>query len=142
MIDTTGMHRALEIRRKVAVRSDQFASKAEEFGALAAQVITGTSGRSQLTGLEAIARSTLKIADILDYIKLRTGRQKSWQDDDFGRQLLSYLQDEIKLKPNIAMQPPLNSDEQHQVILLLMREFIRQVTAHYEFARMGMGDRR
>ncbi len=142
MIDTTSMHRTLAIRRAVALRSDQFAAKAEELGALAAQVISGTSGRSQLTGLEAVAQGTLKIADILDYIKLRVGRQDAWRRSDFGRQLLGYLQSEIKGKANIPIQPQLTPAEQHQVTLLLMREFIRQLMAHYEYARMQLGDAR
>ncbi|MGB1251993.1 MAG: hypothetical protein ACPG8W_15355 [Candidatus Promineifilaceae bacterium] len=133
--------------QKIARRADhiRFYETAETFGSLAASSLVNR-GRSQMTGLENIANSSLKVTDVFNYIKTRTARSKSgreWQDADLGKKLLAFLQNEglghlrdDHLKPIVKnMQVRENSAEYQQIYLHLVRAFIHQLVAQYEWAK-------
>ena len=128
--------RRMSILREVAYRADLFYGDAKKLGQKAAQALTRKK-RSQITGLEATANSALKTSDVFDFIKLRTARQKEWQGNRLGAELLAYLKDTLREERNIICNN-LNVDSDSavglQVHLLLIREFVRQLSAHYEYA--------
>jgi hypothetical protein len=125
------VQRQMTIKHAVARRADQLSSKAEDLGAQAARSLKENRGRSQLTGLEALANSTIKTSDILDYIKVRIARaSREWA---FGEELLKLLQ-ELREEKLVRLVTPTPEEEQ-QYHLMLMRELIRQMVAHYEYAK-------
>jgi hypothetical protein len=126
----------MSILRAVALQADNFYAKAETLGKKAADAL-GKKRRSQINGLEGMANSALKTTDVFDFIKLRTARHKEWRGDDWGVELLEYLsrdlyrqREEICEELDISLQ----SAEGLTVHLLLIREFVSQLAAHYEYA--------
>src|SRR5205807_2222165 len=101
--------------------------------------------RSQMTGLENIAESALKVSDILDYIKRQTARFLYWRqsspgekpsDEAFGERLKNYIEGELARKRNAICNNKVLSigeetDEDKRlrryIYLLLIRQFIRQM---------------
>ncbi len=126
----------MKILRAVALRADSFYDKAKRLGSSAAQALTDKK-RSQINGLEGIANSALKTTDVFDFIKVRTARQEEWRQGNWGPELLAYLSRDLR-KQRIAICQELevdpNSAEGIQVYLLLIREFVRQLAAQYEYA--------
>lgn len=124
----------IKILRQVALRADIFYGKAEELGSKAATAL-GKDKRSQISGLEGIANSALKTSDVFDFIKLRTARQAPWKD--WGPALLNFLRKDLR-KERKRICDTLGMDQQSvdglEVYLLLIREFVRQLAAHYEYA--------
>lgn len=123
------------ILREVALRSDGFYEKAQELGQKAA-VALKRDKRSQITGLEGIANSALKTTDVFDFIKLRTARHKKGEWS-WGPALLDVLSKDLRNDKNsiceqLKIEPP-NSLEGLEVHLLLIREFVRQLAAQYEY---------
>lgn len=124
----------MDILREVAYRADLFYEDAERLGQKAARALTRKK-RSQITGLEAVANSALKTSDVFDFIKVRTARQKEWRS--WGPGLLKYLRGELgKQRRHICNQTlkiaPQSADGLY-VHLLLIREFVRQLSAQYEY---------
>lgn len=127
----------LKMLRAVAIEADAWLERTEALGGLAARALgSGSAGRSQMTGLDAIVSSTQKLSDVLDYIKVRTARQPGWRADDFGFQLVSFLTTEVRSRAqDIARREKLSDEDRHRVALILAQAAIRQIVAHYEFAR-------
>lgn len=124
----------MQIMRQVALRADGFYGKAEELAGLA---VDGGTKRAQISGLETLANSTLKSTDVFDYIKLRTGRHQQWRNKEWGKQLLTYLMRDLKSTRReicVALDLSAESPEAQRAYLLLIREFIHQFAAHYEYA--------
>ena len=139
------MKREILFVQQISLKADNFYSDGERFGKWA-KLAFGNS-RSQIRGLESIANSSLKVADILDYIKKQTGKQKAreqWRklqgNQEFGPALLNFISDSLRTKrdevcvvisalPNQAVVDEL---EKQRIFLALIREFIRQVSAQYE----------
>lgn len=134
---TDEQHR-IKILREVALYADHpnFYDKAEKLGAAAAKGLTSKK-RSQIKGLENIANSSLKTTDVFDFIKIRCARQKEWRDHDWGTDLLNYLSRDLRDQRNqICSKLGIDSNgiQGVHVQLLLIREFIRQLAAHYEYS--------
>lgn len=126
----------LQMLREVALRADNFQNRAQRLGHAAARALT-ESKRSQITGLESIANSALKVTDVYDFVKLRTARQSQWREDDWGPELLDTLsnvlrKDREEICETLHIASP--SHEALDVHLMLIREFVRQLSAHYEYA--------
>ncbi|MBU6349703.1 MAG: hypothetical protein KGS73_06090 [Chloroflexi bacterium] len=126
----------LQILREVALLSDNFQSEAENLGSRAAKSLTD-SKRSQITGLESLANSALRATDVFDFIKLRIARQEAWRGDNWGAHLLEFICDNLReqrtqICSRLQIQSP--SLEAQEVYLMLIREFVRQFAAHYEYA--------
>ena len=125
----------MKILRQVALRADSFYAKAEQLGGRAARALSDKK-RSQINGLEGIANSALKTSDVFDYIKVRTARQEEWRKENWGPDLLDYLSRDLRdQRKSICQQLNIdaNSAEGIQVHLLPIREFVRQLAAHYEY---------
>lgn len=127
----------LKVMREVALRADNMQETAHAIGGNAARGLT-RSRRAQVTGLESIANSALKTTDVFDYIKLRTARQRrdEWSYGNWGPALLDYLSKTLAEQRNVICKqlgidvPSIDSVEVH---LMLVREFVRQFSAEYEY---------
>lgn len=126
--------------REIALLADTpaFYNKAEELGRKAANCLTDRK-RSQITGLESLANSAFKTTDVFDFIKLRIARQDEWRKENWGEALLNFLSRDLRehrkvicAKPILQIDP--DSTGGLEIHLLLIREFIRQLAAHYEYA--------
>ena len=145
------MNRQMQLVRAVALKADAFYGTAEKFGARMARPFSHEHGhergRAQITGLEAIANSALKASDVLDYVKKQTARHEEWYKDNLGPDLLSFLTDggpDSLYKQRGAIEKSLSLDavERQQVTVMLYREFIRQVAAHYQFEQRRLQQER
>lgn len=142
------MNKRMKMLRAVALEADAFYEQAKEFGVQAARAL-GCDKRSQITGLESIANSTPKVSDVLDYLKLRTARQKEWQQGDLGKHLIHYIETDLKEKRDAICRPAalcrqaelgkLDPFVQQEVYMLLIRAFVAQLAAQYEFACQQLG---
>lgn len=139
-------NREIKIIREVNNQAELFYEDAVKIGDHAAYAL-GRSHRSQLTGLENVAESALKITDIFDYIKRQTARYSYWRtafpphtNVTFGERLRVYLEDNLaKVRDEACnvLQIGNTSDEEKQlrrrVYLLLVRQFIGQMVIEYEY---------
>lgn len=137
--DVQTIHGHRRMIREITLAADTFYSKAQELGTLAHQALTSKK-KSQMTGLESLANSTQKVSDVFNYIKTRTARQDEWREKDFGKNLLVYLETTLakerdKIVANLKEQN-IETDEyqQQEIYILLIRAFVAQLTAQYEFA--------
>jgi hypothetical protein len=147
------MNTEMQILREVNIAAEYFYGDAVEHGKHAAYVLTKTH-RSQMTGLENIADSSPKVSDILDYIKRQTARFPYWRqsfpgetpsDEAFGERLKDYLEKDLKDKRDAICSRLEIGDEsephktwRRHTYLLLIRQFVRQVVAEYEY-RVSFG---
>jgi hypothetical protein len=125
----------IKMLREVALRADNYYDRAEQLGQKAARALTH-SKRSQISGLEAIANSALKTTDILDFIKIRAARQEKWRTNNWGAELLKYLSRDLREERKQICDTlgiEVNSKQGLDVHLMLIREFVRQLAAHYEY---------
>lgn len=134
------MNRELELMRAVALAADGFYGTSKEFGERAAKCFSGDKGKSQIRNLETLANSTLKVSDVLDYIKKQVGRDNlnspAWTLNAFGRDLLAFLEDELgKQAGGLAGRD--QPSERQRVHLQLIQQFVKQLSAQYEFSRKG-----
>jgi len=136
------MNTRLKMLHEVALVADgpAFTSRARELGGLAATAL-GEKHRSQITGLESLANSTLKVSDVFDYLKLRTARHKEWRESELGQQLLQYLEqdlaqerEQICLRLGLSDEAPEQREQRQEVYRALIRAFVQQLAAHYEYA--------
>lgn len=126
----------MQILREVALRADGFSEQAEDLGKRAAQALTD-SKRAQITGLEGVANSALKVTDVLDFVKIRTARHKEWRENSWGPDLLRFLHHDLREQRKqicVALHIDHQSADGLEVHLLLIRELVRQLAAHYEYA--------
>lgn len=144
------MNKEMQIIREVNIQAEIFYDDAVQIGDHAAYALT-RAHRSQMTGLENIVESAFKASDILDYIKRQTARFPYWRqtfpgekpsDEAFGERLKNYLEGELIKKRNAICHPKvLNIGEEtdedktwrRHIYLLLIRQFIRQMVAEYEY---------
>lgn len=125
----------MSILREVAYRADIFYEDAERLGQKAALALTRKK-RSQITGLEGVANSALKTSDVFDFIKIRTARHKEWRQESLGRELLAYMSGKLRGERQdicITLNIESQSADGLRVHLLLIREFVRQLSAQYEY---------
>ncbi len=140
------MKREMLFVHEVAIQSDTFYDEGAKFGQWAARALGGRR-RSQITGLESIANSSLKVSDVLDYLKKQTAKAKAGEEwrhnnearQELGQQLIAFITGKLREKRETVCNSVARSTEQaaterekQQVHLALIREFIRQVAAQYE----------
>lgn len=150
-----------KIIREVSMQAEDFYKEAVQLGDHAAHALQSSkrsersAHRSQMTGLENVAESTLKVSDVLDYIKRQTGRREEWRrgfpgkggsDEWFGLRLKKYLENNLAERRNkicerlnIADQIDEDKHQRRHIHLLLIRQFLRQMVIQYEF-RSGFDD--
>jgi hypothetical protein len=117
---------------------EAFYNAAKKFGERAAHSqALGERKRSQLTGLESIASSSLKVTDVFDYIKLRTARQSEWRHNNLGQELLIHLETQlVKIRDDLCLDEALqelSGPEKQEIYRRLIQAFIAHLVAQYEF---------
>jgi len=135
-----GTETRLKIIREVSVRADNFYTQAEELGSIAARVLKEKEEnrhRSQITKLENIANNAMKVTDVVNYLKKQTARIEGWQREILGKRLIDTLgfggtleQTSQQICTTLSLADP--AIKQH-IHLLLIREFVRQLAAQYEW---------
>ena len=136
------------VRQLVSRKSDEYYTDTEGFGRLASTNF-GEKSKSQIRNLENVANASMSIADILDFIKRQTGRSKQWQQEDFGRTLLERIREPLLADAEAIVEGVKATVEQHgfdaddlrRTHILLCREFIRHLSAHYSY-KIGVSSRR
>jgi hypothetical protein len=142
----------LIIRVNKEAGSEKFYSESQKLGILAAQSFREEQGRerqqrhrAQMTGLENIAETTLKVTDVLDYIKKQTARQRGWQKEvgenkerfgeSLNKQIESGLEPFVKnvCTDFIDITTPEGKQDRQEAYLELVRQFIRQLVVRYEY---------
>ncbi len=142
----------LIIRVNKEAGSEEFYQKSQDLGILAAQSFREEQGRerqqrhrAQMTGLENIAETTLKVTDVLDYVKKQTARQKGWQKEvgankeRFGEVLKKEIESGLKTFVDNVCNGFIEGttddvkQERQEAYLLLVRQFIRQLVVRYEY---------
>jgi hypothetical protein len=143
---------SMKIKREISDLVDMLYKDAIDLGDHAAEAFEGLNKnerrrhRSQMTGLENIAETTLKVSDVLDYIKKQTARREYWRapssqsKDGFGKRLKEYLENSLAQRAKaicnsvgINQQTDPNGRARRHIHLLLIRPFIRQVVVQYEY---------
>jgi len=140
----------MQILQKVAFEADNFYDEVKTLGEKASVALSSRK-RSQITNLQGITNSTLKVSDVLDYIKTQTARdarQKDahkklgWHRENFGIILLQFVEEGtlFQKKKYIYSDLEMNSDlkldksiDGQEIYLLLIRAAMRQLAAQYEF---------
>lgn len=138
----------MAIIREVSNQAEIFYEQAVELGDHAALVLSNQR-RSQMTSLETIAESTLKISDVLDYIKKQTARLPEWRQPmpgqsgpaaALGERLRNHLENKLvtnleTICRNLRIGKDEEADQQlrRRIHLLLIRQFIRQMIVEYEY---------
>ena len=128
----------LAIRRAVAQESDILFERASG----PAEKLQGAGlDKGQIRNLENIAYSTDRLSDIYDFLKKQMGRSgklgEQWRHDGVGQELLSTLMGLRKSASTIVKGVPqeysqgVGEDTERQVHLMLCREYLKHVAAHY-----------
>ena len=133
----------MKIHKEVELQIDAMYSKTEQLGELAVKVFGRGRGKTQLRNLENIANSTLKVSDVLDYIKRQTARLNEWKKQGFGVKMLEYIQKDI-LNMRKTVFTHLSSELEHlndrdrefkkqEITVQLIRGFVKQLVIHFEW---------
>ena len=157
------MNRDMKIIYEVSNRAENFYENAIELGDHAAYALRATH-RSQMTSLENIAESTYKTSDVFDFIKKQVARFSYWRqsmpenppapankkaNQGFGLRLKEFLEQDLKQAADeLYNRSPLTAgnttdkeiQERRRIHLLLIRQFIRQMVAQYEFRVSAVGN--
>ena len=142
------MNQRMKILKEIAQVADNngFCNRAKELGEIASQAF-GQGHRSQLTNLENIANSSLKVTDVLDYIKKQVAKAekaKTWHQDGFGTRLKTYIEQSLcKQREDICGRLEGIEDSSvdgQRIYLNLIREFVSQLVVHYEY-RVTIGEK-
>ncbi len=132
-------------RRFLAIQSDHFAITTEGkpgsgVAQRFAQELASTKVESSsIRGLEFMAWSTNSVADILDYIRMRVGRDsrhEGWDQNSVGRRLAEHLESLRELASEFVKSHKITMDDASRELHLdLCREFLKHLVAHFEFSR-------
>src|SRR2546423_13115476 len=157
------MNREMKIIYEVSNQAEKFYENAIDLGDHAAHVLRA-SHRSQMTSLENIAESTFKTSDVFDFIKKQTARFSYWRqpmpenqsapankkvNQGFGLRLKDFLEQDLKKAVDELCDPSClkidnttdkDKQERRRIHLLLIRQFIHQMVAQYEFRVSAVGD--
>ncbi len=148
----TSEGRARKIARRVALeqaiarRSDKYAYSAKDY----AEKLTQTKLKNtQVRGLETLAYATDRVSAVIDWLKVRVGRddkRNRWAQDGTGHDLLATLEGLQRDARDIAVairkdysMPKEDSDLERQVHLRLIREYLKHLAAHFEYQKSEVG---
>jgi hypothetical protein len=145
------MKKEMQIILEVNHHAEYFYEEAIQLGDHAAYALKAKH-RSQMTGLETLAESSLKVSDVLDYIKRQTARFSYWREtfphpenpskQIFGERLKEFVDDDLKKRRDmICSKEQLDIGEQtdkdqrlrRRIYMLLIRQFLRQMIVQYEY---------
>jgi hypothetical protein len=132
----------LRLRQEVARVSDGYADAAQQLATEMERAREGTRPRitpTQVRGLENVAYTTDKVSDILDLVKKQIGRER-WPAD-LGQDLLDALgQRQAEARRIAQTVDPKDEDLPRRTHLLLCREFIKHLAAHFVYRRKLRGE--
>jgi hypothetical protein len=139
----------MALRKKIAAKSDGYYADTQALGDLAWHAF-GERNKSQIRNLESIANAATRVADILDFIKKQTGRsrpERQWRYRDFGPTLLEKFDRVLRKDSQVICESvqgevkdaQIEDDDQRRMHILLCREFIRHVSAHYIYRGVSGG---
>lgn len=128
-------------RTLIAHESDTMANSARDLAGRMAQVEKLELG--QVRNVETLAASTDKVSDILDLLKKlmgRDGRGERWAQNGVGQTLLNKLEglrdDAKKIADQLKFYGEAYDDDlPRRIHLQLCREYLRHVTANFEYLR-------
>jgi hypothetical protein len=152
-------HTELIIRVNEQAGTKEFYEKSQGLGKLAVEAFREDGGqerhRAQMTGLENIAETTLKVTDVQDYIKKQTGQQRVQREKEaqgqgwkkkvgphgelLGQLFIDHIENGLNTFVERACIDFIDSAteqgkrEEQKVRLELVRQFIRQLVARYEY---------
>jgi len=119
----------LKLQQEIARTSDGYYQSAEE---IARRMREGDLKIAQVRGLENVAYTTDKVSDIFDLIKRQVGRGR-WSVS-LGEDLLRALNERRAEAERIAKSiNPQDEDLPRLTHLLLCREFIKHLAAHFVY---------
>ena len=140
------MARRVALDQAIAKMSDKYSASAQEYGQ---QLAKTKLEKTQVRKLETLAYTTNKVSDVTDWLKLHVGRDDKWSQEGLGRELLGILEGLYKeareITGKIRETYPLtydDSDLERQVHLRLIREYLKHLAAHFEYARAMQGKKR
>lgn len=131
-----------EIRRRafVAQKGDEYAIETGSGTGKAHQLAKSFAAtkikNNGMRGLESLAWSTESVADILDFIRIRVGRDKEWGKQNLGKELSNFLENipqQGDFKTFVKKFSNLDRSNQRELHLELCRVFIKHLVAHFEF---------
>lgn len=134
----------IAIRRRISAFSDAYYHDSKKLGEIAWQAFQGNSN-SQLRGLENIANSTIRSSDILDYIKIQTGRSRpttKWRHKAFGETLIEKMENQLPSDAQVVLDFVKGEVKDHQLVeddlrrihIILCRELIKHTIANYLYS--------
>jgi cell division protein FtsB len=142
-IRAKGIARREALKQAIAQKSDAYASQSRTRAETLAQ-IRGLD-KTQVRGLETLAYTTDKVSDVFDWLKVRVGRDEKrskWAKEGIGREVLTVLEGLRDDARSIAAQvkkayplPNEDPDLERQVHLRLIREYLKHLAAHFEYAK-------
>lgn len=135
--------RRVALEQAIVRQSDQLDGRAKEY----AERLTQTKlDKTQVRGLEVLAYTTDKVSDVTDWLKSRVGRddkRDTWGKEGVGRDLVAVLEGLHENAQSIADQMkktyPLQEEDpdlERQVHLKLIREYLKHLAAHFEYAKV------
>jgi hypothetical protein len=130
------------IRKGVSAASDAYYEDGRAFGEAAWHAFQNS--KAQIVGLESVANGATRVADILDFVKRQTGRckpQQRWRYKALGENLIEKLDQKVRKDAQTIFETvkrdvkgSLEEDDQRRTHILLCREFIRHLCAHYLYS--------
>ena len=133
------MNQQMKILKEIAQIADSdIGNKAKELGEVASGAFS--RHRNQMTNLENIANSTLKVTDVLDYIKkqvARANKNETWRQNNFGERVKEYIEQDLRTQRRDICERLEGIEETsldgQRIYLDLIREFVSQLVVHYEY---------
>lgn len=133
----TGVPLRLRLLQEVARVSDGYSEVAQELATAMEEAREGSRliiTQTQMRSLENVAYTTPKVSDIFDLIKKQIGRGL-WPVE-IGDGLLAALgQRQAEARRIAQVVDPQDSDLSRRTYLLLCREFIKHLAAHFIYQR-------
>lgn len=144
------MNQDMLFLQEVAIQADAFYEQGEQFGGWAAEALKNQ--RSQITNLENIVNTSLKVSDVLNYLKKQTAKARQnvgWRQippnninntsqNGLGKAMIEFIGNDLKNRRDTVCNKvsrngvEITEERKQEIYLLLIREFIRQVAAQYE----------
>jgi hypothetical protein len=135
------------LKRAIAQQSDAYASQSRTQAETLAQI--RDLDKTQVRGLETLAYTTDKVSDVFDWLKVRVGRDEKrskWAKEGIGHEVLTVLEGLRDDARSIAAQvekayplPNEDPDLERHVHLRLIREYLKHLVAHFEYAKAEGG---
>ena len=130
----------VNIKNAIVTRSDAYLLETET---IAEAMVEANLKNTQIKGLQTLAYTTDKISDVVDWIKIRVGRDEKrngWAKNSIGSGLLGILYQELredanKIVEELGETESLPEGPQRQIHLRLIREYLTHVSAHFEYIK-------